>query len=153
MWQVFPKVSHLWFMLTNSHEPLFRVQCCSKIPNNIQFKKELVSAANQHQFCFTMYPIYSLRRAPGVVCCTLCLVFFLTLLQLWFFVFSTLEEAVAGCSHPALCTCSTVAPVGVPGLFLVGCQHLSTQWSYYRLPPTLFHVHRFYAERTSTIVT
>lgn len=63
-------------MLTNLPESLFCVQCYSKIPNNIQFKKKLVSAANQHKFCFTMYPIYSLRRAPGVVCCSLYLEFF-----------------------------------------------------------------------------
>lgn len=71
-------------MLTNLHESLFRVQCYSKIPNNIQFKKELVSAANQHKFCFTMYPIYSLRRAQAVVCLLTLFCIFLILLQLGF---------------------------------------------------------------------
>lgn len=111
-------------MLNNSHESLFHVQCYSEIPNNIQFKKELVSAANQHKFCFTMYPIYSLRRAPGVVCCSLYFEFFLHCCRLVLLVFPTLDESVAGCSYPALCTSSTVVPARVPELFIiVSIQH------------------------------
>lgn len=89
-----------------------------KIPNNIQFKKELVSAASQNKFCFTMYPIYSLRRAPAVARCSLYFVFFLHSYSLVLLVFTTLNEAVAGCSHPTLCTWSTVVSVGVPELFI-----------------------------------
>lgn len=98
--------------------PAFSTTVKSQI--NIQFKKELVSAANQHKFCFTSYPIYSLRRAPAIVCLLALFCIFLTLLQLPFAHFLTiLDKAVAVCSHTTQHTCNTVVSVGVPELFII----------------------------------
>jgi len=89
-------------------------------PQNFQFKTELVSAASQHKFFFTIYPIYSLRRAPAVVCLLTLFCIFLTLLQLGFTHFLTiLDKAVAVCSHTAQYTCNKVISVGVPELFII----------------------------------
>lgn len=122
--------------------PMFNATANSQM--NIQYKKELLSADEQHKFCFTIYPIYSLREAPVAVCLLTSFCIFLTLLQLGFAnLLTTLDKAIAVCSHTAQHTCSTVVSVGAPELFIIVI--VPVQRCYFRLPTTVFHVHRFYA--------
>lgn len=122
--------------------PMFSAAAKSQM--NIQFKKELLSAANQHKFCFTIYPIYSPRGAPAVACLLALFCIFLMLSLLGFAnLLTILNKAVAVCSHTAQYTCNTVVSVGVPELFIIVI--ISAQCCYCRLPTIVFHVHRFYA--------
>lgn len=72
--------SHWWTLMG-----LFAVFSATvKSQINFQFKKELVSTANQHKFCFNIHSIYSIRAAPAVIYLFILFCIFLTLLQFVF---------------------------------------------------------------------
>lgn len=77
--------SHWWTLMGLS--AVFSAPVKSQI--NFQLKKELLSAANQHKFCFNIHPIYPLRRPPAVVCLFTLFCIFLMLLQFGFTHFLT----------------------------------------------------------------